>query len=161
MGSLFPTGRRRRLDVGSALPDGQDVEALRKATSENSDARPRSTRLSVVIVDDDPVLVDSLRDLLVEEGYEAEGFTDACAALARIRDGAAPNVLLLDYVMPAMSGEDFIQALSASNIHLNVVVFTAMHESALGPCTAGVAGVIRKPFDLEPLLETIARVARS
>src|SRR5260221_132606 len=99
-----------------------------QSTIQNPARVSSSSPPSVLIVDDDPVLVDSLRDLLSEEGYDTEGFTDARLALERLRGGARPSVLLLDYVMPVMSGEQFLDALDSAGISLKVVLFTAMHE---------------------------------
>ena len=61
------------------------------ASGRDADETGRARR-RVLIVDDDPVLVDSLRELLHEEGYAVEGFTDARVALARLRavDGHEP-----------------------------------------------------------------------
>jgi two-component system chemotaxis response regulator CheY len=128
------------------------------ASGRDADETGRARR-RVLIVDDDPVLVDSLRELLHEEGYAVEGFTDARVALARLRAGARPDVVLLDYLMPAMTGEQFIEELDASGLHPRIVLFTAMHESAFQPKSSSIAGVIRKPFDLDPLLETLDRLS--
>src|SRR5262249_55331256 len=149
MGNSRPASGGSRTDESGATSRANDEPARQHATT--APAR-------VLILDDDPVLVESLSDLLREEGYEAEGYTDARAALERLKAGPLPGVLLLDYLMPLMTGEEFLDALEASNIEVNVLLFTALHESALPKAAGRVAGMIRKPFDIEPLLEAIARI---
>lgn len=120
-----------------------------------------STGRAVLIVDDDPTLVESLVELLDEEGYAVEGFTDARLALARLAAGARPDLVLLDYLMPAMTGEEFLDALDRSGIAVEVVLFSALHDGALSSTRARVAGVVRKPFDLDELLTTVGRLSRA
>lgn len=116
---------------------------------------------TVLIVDDDPMLVESLGELLDEEGYLVEGFTDARLALARLEAGARPHLVLLDYLMPTMTGEEFLDALDRAGIGLEVVLFTALHDGALSSTRGRVAGVVRKPFDLDELLTTIGRLSQA
>ena len=111
----------------------------------------------MLIVDDDPSLVDALRDLLLEEGYAVEAFTDPPAALERLVAGAPPDLMLLDYVMPGMNGRELLDALASKGVEVPTVLFTAMSASDLER-EQGVACVIRKPFDLERLLDAIRRL---
>jgi CheY-like chemotaxis protein len=113
---------------------------------------------SVFIVDDDPVLVEALSDLLREEGYRVEAHTEASEALSRLRSGVRPDVVLLDYLMPTMNGEQFLDELANAGVHVNVVLFTAMNEPRIRAHAARVQGVIRKPFDIDRLLEEIERL---
>ncbi len=113
---------------------------------------------SVYIVDDDPALVEALTELLREEGYAVEAFTDACVALARLEEGERPDVVLLDYLMPRMTGGEFLVALERAGIDLPVMLFTAMNESRVQVPRRNVRTVIRKPFDLERLLEELSRI---
>jgi CheY-like chemotaxis protein len=113
-------------------------------------------RRTIFLIDDDPLLVEVLGELLREEGYELEAFTDAPAALARLRTGVRPDVVLLDYIMPVMNGEQFLQELAASGIQLRVLLFTAMSEWRVSSQTNGVCAVLRKPIELDELLQTLS-----
>jgi two-component system, chemotaxis family, chemotaxis protein CheY len=64
----------------------------------------------VMIVDDDPALVDGLSELLEDEGYVVATARDGLDALAQLRAGLRPSVILLDLMMPRMDGWDFRQA---------------------------------------------------
>jgi CheY-like chemotaxis protein len=113
---------------------------------------------SVFIVDDDPALVEALTELLRDEGYAVEPHTDACVALARLEAGERPDVVLLDYLMPRMTGGDFLVALERAGIEVPVMLFTAMNESRVHVPRQNVRTMIRKPFDLERLLEELSRI---
>jgi two-component system, OmpR family, response regulator len=109
---------------------------------------------ALFVVDDDQALVDSLLDLLLDEGYEARGFTRPLEALALLRAGARPRAVLLDYVMPEMSGDEFIAALAAAEVDVPVLLLSGVSDPSL---EGAVAAVLPKPFDLDQLLATIAR----
>ena len=53
-------------------------------------------RAEIFVVDDDPALVDSLMDLLSDEGYSVQGFTRPLEALDRLARGARPGAVLRD-----------------------------------------------------------------
>jgi CheY-like chemotaxis protein len=112
---------------------------------------------SVFIVDDDEALVEALSELLREEGYAVEAHTDALRALERLKAGTRPTVVLLDYLMPAMTGCDFLQHLEHAGIDVPVMLFTAMNEARVHVPMRNVRAVIRKPFDLKRLLEELER----
>jgi CheY-like chemotaxis protein len=129
--------------------------------SERPAATSNPTGRMVLIVDDDPTLVESLAELLDEEGYVVEGFTDARLALARLETGVRPDLILLDYMMPVMTGEEFLDALDRTGARIEVVLFTALHDGALASAQSRVARVIRKPFDLDELLAVIDRLSHA
>lgn len=113
---------------------------------------------TVFIVDDDEALVDALTELLRAEGHVVEPYTDGAYALARLREGARPHVILLDYRMPKMTGDDFLVQLDREGIHVPVMLFTAMCASRVRVPTSNVRAVIRKPFELKRLLEELANL---
>lgn len=112
--------------------------------------------LVVYVVDDDDAVVDSLTDVLASEGYRVEGFTDPGEALARLRGGARPSVMLLDMVMPVMNGEDVLAALAEAGVHIPVVLLSGVREP--GSAASRADAVLSKPCSLEGLLATLDRV---
>jgi len=66
-------------------------------------ASATSERAPILIVDDEPYILRSLRYLLAREGYEVETASDGEEGLARIRD-LRPRLVFLDIMMPRMSG---------------------------------------------------------
>jgi two-component system response regulator MprA len=111
-----------------------------------------------MVVDDDPSLVATLEDLLNQEGYVVEGFTNPVAALERLRNASLPDVLLSDCIMPTLTGGELVAALRDEGIDVPVVLMTALSDPSF--CIhPGEIHVINKPFDIEDLLAEIdARV---
>ncbi|MGK3998984.1 response regulator [Sorangium sp. So ce1024] len=107
------------------------------------------------VVDDDPALVESLVDLLSDEGYRVQGFTRPLEALDRLARGARPRAVLLDYVMPEMTGEEFLTALAAAGVDVPVLLLSGVNEPNI---RGAVLGVIAKPFDVDRLLAVLDRL---
>src|SRR5687767_2508159 len=83
----------------------------------------------VLVVDDDPSLREILHTALTDEGYEAQTATDGNHALATLRIWR-PDLIVLDLMMPGMSGWSFRRALlaDASLASIPVVVVTAAYK---------------------------------
>ncbi|WP_437277774.1 response regulator [Sorangium sp. So ce375] len=117
-------------------------------------ASPRAPA-EIFVVDDDPALVESLMDLLSDEGYRVQGFTRPLEALDRLTRGARPRAILLDYVMPEMTGEEFLTALAAAGVEVPVLLLSGVNDPSI---RGAVAGVLAKPFDVDRLLVVLARL---
>lgn len=65
----------------------------------------------ILIVEDEPDLRDTLRDLLEMEGFEVVSAANGREGLARLEEGDAPCLVLLDLMMPVMDGWQFLEAL--------------------------------------------------
>jgi len=104
----------------------------------------------VLVVDDEPHLRDLLRDFLLGAGHEvatvATG-TEALAALPTIQ----PDVILLDMLMPGISGMDVLDAVRRAGLTVPVILMSG------DPITMpeGFFGVLRRPFDLRKLAELV------
>lgn len=110
---------------------------------------------TVLVVEDDWVIRDTLEELLSNEGYQvvtAENGLEGLQALRRLSNVAA---VLLDLQMPVMNGEKFLDALEIeadSRLRtVPVLVLTARREGLERP----VAGLMRKPVNVELLLERL------
>ncbi|AUX26942.1 transcriptional regulator [Sorangium cellulosum] len=115
----------------------------------------RPAQVDLFVVDDDASLVDSLTDLLSDEGYRVQGFTQPLEALARLKGGARPRAVLLDYVMPEMTGEEFLAALASSGVDVPVLLLSGVADPDI---RGAVAGVLPKPFDVDRLLAVLGRL---
>jgi CheY-like chemotaxis protein len=113
----------------------------------------------VLVVDDDDEIRQALRDLLTDEGYPVYCAGNGLVALALLKEIPRPCVILLDLMMPVMDGRAFLGALreDSARAAIPVTVITAAND------TAGLAGVrvLRKPIDVEKLLEVVDDCARS
>jgi two-component system KDP operon response regulator KdpE len=111
---------------------------------------------TVLVVDDERAITDFVSDALVEEGYRVSVCHDGASALLDIRR-KPPALVLLDIGLPVMTGDLVLRELRATGFdELPIVVATAgtNPEQYLN---IGANAVLRKPFTLENLLNTVAR----
>jgi CheY-like chemotaxis protein len=113
----------------------------------------------ILVVDDEPFVCDAVKMMLAFDGHSVETASSAKEALA-IFDKSKFDVVITDFAMPAMKGDELALAIKARNPHQPVVMITAyaeMLQSAANPLP-GVDFIISKPFLLENLREAISRV---
>jgi CheY-like chemotaxis protein len=116
-------------------------------------------RGSVLVVDDDDDIRETVVELLRDEGYEAEGAANGREALDRLRAATRePDLILLDLLMPVMDGEQFReeQVKDPRLAAIRTVVISANFQVRETAARMGVTGYIRKPVDLDVLLDTVA-----
>jgi CheY-like chemotaxis protein len=106
----------------------------------------------VLVVDDDEAIRDVVAEVLREEGYEVECAENGEQALAAMR-AARPSVVLLDLMMPVMSGWELLEHVQADRdlAPIPIVVVSAM-------AAPGVQEHLQKPLDLDRLLTTVERM---
>jgi CheY-like chemotaxis protein len=121
--------------------------------------RPR-----ILIIDDDRDVVSYLETVLADNGYEVVGATDGAVGLELARQ-APPDLICLDIVMPEPTGVKVYRTLRGDPdlCHVPVVMITGVlpqfkdfihHRKAVPPPD----GYISKPFEVEELLTTVARI---
>lgn len=115
---------------------------------------------TVVVVDDDPEIVSTLSDLLRAEGFTVSGFTDPTVALAELRAGPAPDLVLTDVIMPDLSGAELADALTQAGVTSPVVLMTALADPEFCVDTAR-RRVLNKPFFVDDLLAEIDEATRA
>jgi CheY-like chemotaxis protein len=114
---------------------------------------------TILLVEDDFDVREALAETLREEGYDVDCASDGVEALEYLRAGRSPGLILLDLMMPRMSGSEFRleQLKDPSLSHYPVVLLSAdgrMREKAI---TLQTAGAVRKPIDLDELMGIIRR----
>jgi DNA-binding response OmpR family regulator len=110
---------------------------------------------TILVVDDEPAILDLLTTLLEEEGYRVLSAVDGAAALEGL-DQEAVDVVITDGMMPRLGGEALIRALRERPETRDVpVIFVS---AAVTPRLEGLepCWVLPKPFDLGDVLATIA-----
>jgi CheY-like chemotaxis protein len=105
------------------------------------------------VVDDDPLMVRTLCDVLRRRGYDAQGAASGEEALERAGERAWAAVVM-DIRMPGISGVDACKQLRHSRPAVPVILMTAHSEPELlaEAHAAGVSRVLSKPFSIPELL---------
>ena len=119
-----------------------------------------SNPVRILVVDDDPTILDFVALALNDEGYEVETATDGRAALEAVRR-QPPDLILLDMRMPIMDGWQFAEAYAAMpGPHAPIVVLTAAEDAAALAAEIHAQGYVAKPFALDDLLTMVEQHAR-
>jgi DNA-binding response OmpR family regulator len=115
----------------------------------------------ILVVDDEPQMVRGLVDNLRFEGYQTLAAADGREALA-LAAAEAPDLILLDVMMPGMSGWDVCRELRARGLTMPVIMLTARGEEAdrVQGLELGADDYVTKPFGLRELLARIRAVLR-
>jgi two-component system KDP operon response regulator KdpE len=108
------------------------------------------------VVEDDPAIRRLLEALLASAGHQVIAAVDGAEALT-LADELRPAAILLDLVLPGMSGWDVLERLSAAG-GPPVVVLTADAAAVPRAREAGAAAAILKPFDIDEVLEVTGRL---
>jgi DNA-binding response OmpR family regulator len=117
----------------------------------------------VLVADDSETILLLLQTRLEMEGYEVETANDGqevMDAMHAAAEGATPDLLLLDAMMPRKSGIDALRELRGEGIDTPVLIVSAHQdeEDAEAPSDLEVSGYIAKPIDFDRLFETIAEL---
>jgi two-component system cell cycle sensor histidine kinase/response regulator CckA len=128
-------------------------------------ARPaaKDARERILLVDDEPQVRESVKRLLVGQGYTVVEASNANDAI-RIYDAAESEIdlVLTDVTMPGMSGYDLAEHLRTRAPDLPIVFMSGYAENPLGSGAVGGSrtGYIQKPFQVEILVERLREVLR-
>jgi CheY-like chemotaxis protein len=121
-------------------------------------SKPAITPRNILVVDDEPYVCDAVRMMLAFDGHKVETAGNGKAALAVFAKGKF-DLVVTDYAMPGMKGDELAAAIKALAPGQPVVLITAyaeMLKSAENPLT-GVDFIVSKPFLLENLREAIEK----
>src|SRR5438067_2936374 len=111
---------------------------------------------TVLIIDDEAAIRESLETLLELEGYAVESASSGEEGLARLGDGSF-DLVLLDLALPDRNGIDLLAEIHAHDPHLSVIMITAYGtvENAVRAMQAGASNFVQKPWDNEKLLADV------
>jgi CheY-like chemotaxis protein len=118
----------------------------------------QSSKSCILIVEDDPDFRDTLTDLLQFEGYQVANVANGEEALEHLRHSAAPCIILLDLMMPVMSGWEFReqQRQDPALAQIPVAILTGVRNSADRVAALDAVGYFQKPVNIDDLLSTVA-----
>lgn len=114
----------------------------------------------VLIADDSETILLLMRTRLEMEGYEVVTAADGVEVIEVMRLGAAPDILLLDAMMPGKSGIDALRELRAAGVATPVLIVSAHQEEmdAGAPRDLAIDGYVTKPIDFDRLFARIAEL---
>lgn len=124
-----------------------------------TDSRAERPYGNILVVDDHPEITDLVVEALTDEGYCVRVAHDGASALRAIRR-EPPDLLLVDIAMPVMCGDELLRRLRSDGfVQLPVIVMTAdTRPERFRPM--GANQLLRKPFDLDQLIQTVEAYVR-
>ena len=111
---------------------------------------------TILVVDDDPDIRDVIAETLADEGFSVVTSGDGQAAVD-IALESPPSLIVLDLMMPKMSGWQVIEALQASprGAKIPIVLVSASRDLERTARQSQVAACLAKPFDLDSLVRVV------
>lgn len=119
-----------------------------------------SNKRRILIVDDNAPLAENLLEIFVDEGMEGSVCTDPVQALESLDAGHPYDLVVTDYRMPNMNGVELVKRIREHRPQLPVIMLSAYIQDADADAArqAGVVEVLRKPRDLQRLLDRAAEL---
>jgi len=130
-------------------------------SSTNSDQPNGSRKTRILIVEDEPAMVAGLRDNFEYEGYDVISAADGVAGLERaLADD--PDLVVLDVMMPRMSGLDVCKQLKTRKPSLPIIMLTARGQEIdkVVGLELGADDYVTKPFSIRELMARVKAVLR-
>jgi DNA-binding response OmpR family regulator len=128
-----------------------------------SDPQRGSLRDRILLVEDDPKLAEFIATELGLEGYDVAIAANGMDGLSMARD-LQPDLLILDWMLPRISGLDLCLRLRKTGIEVPIIMLTAKDEipDRVAGLNAGADDYVTKPFSIEELLARVkARLRRT
>lgn len=113
----------------------------------------------ILVADNDSGIREALSDLLVNEGAEVFEAKNGIEALNFVID-KDPDILVLDNRMPGLTGAQVFQELRRRDIQIPIIMITAAREMDVLVKDLGIRYYLKKPFNLEDLLDVLDRIVR-
>ena len=114
----------------------------------------------ILVVDNEPLVTESIRWILVHDGHVVEVTTNAEQVLSLFEKGKF-DLIIADYEMPKLKGDELAARIHALDPEQRILLITAHTEELLATNAPlmGVNMVLGKPFDIEALRRAVAQLA--
>lgn len=112
----------------------------------------------ILVVDDDADIRETITDILRDEGYAVDAVSDGYEALAYLRSQPAPCLVLLDLMMPGMTGEELVRALQTlpDAPEVSIAVVSAARDVEESAQRMKAVAYLQKPITLDGLLGLVS-----
>jgi CheY-like chemotaxis protein len=115
--------------------------------------------ISILYAEDNPVVLDAVRETLELEGWQVEACTGGAATLSMIESGSLYDALLLDDDLPEICGIALIRrARSLPRFQRTPILMLSASDSPEEALRAGADAFLHKPRDISRLVETLKRL---
>jgi DNA-binding response OmpR family regulator len=117
---------------------------------------------SILIVEDEAHIAEALQYNLEAEGHEVWVAVDGHEALEKLREGSAPDLVLLDLMLPELGGLEVLRRIRAGGDFVPVLIITAMDDAQdlVRGLEEGADDYLTKPFQLDELLARVRGLLR-
>lgn len=111
----------------------------------------------IYVVDDDRDIREALSDILADGGYDVHCYSNGREAADALAASEVPNLILLDWMMPEMDGEEFMRHECARILkeEIPVVVVSAVADRVSH--LPGIQSTLAKPMEIDDLLEIVEK----
>jgi DNA-binding response OmpR family regulator len=118
----------------------------------------QSKQKKILVVDDEPDIVDFLQDLLEQVGYTV-AITDKAEYAEKPYDGGLPDLILTDVLLSGKDGREIVKHLKSQEEtrHIPVIMFSAHPTVEKTARAAGADDFVAKPFEIDEVLTKIAK----
>lgn len=115
---------------------------------------------TILVVDDEPLIAMVLEAELEDAGYGVVTAANGRQGLERLAEMPRPDLVLLDMMMPVMTGPEMLAAMAADPdlCRTPVIVLSSLPEATIRERAKGVAAILRKPYTAAEVLGAILRV---
>ncbi len=119
-------------------------------------------RRNILVIDDEPIVLDSCRRILNQEGYEVRGASNGREGLKKIEEDKY-DAVLVDWKLPEIDGMEVLRIIKKNHPDIIVVMITGYPsvESAVKAMKLGVSDYVSKPFAPEELKEVLIKAIES
>ncbi|MEP0813092.1 MAG: response regulator [bacterium] len=143
--------RREALDIGLKLEISKDTPSLKRVELEKPLAK-------ILAVDDEQIVLDSFRKILVMQGYSMDTVETGQEALKLVQERDY-DFVFTDLKMPAMNGVDVVKAVHHLKPEIDIIVITgfATIQTAVDCMKYGAVDYVEKPFTEEELIDFVKK----
>lgn len=125
-----------------------------------SEERSGNDNLQILVVDDEPIVRNSIKLLLEYFGHEVSEVESGEVALAHLAERKF-DLVITDFFMPGMCGDELVTRIRQHSLKLPIILVSGtMPESGLGPLSDQINAFLQKPFSLEALRDAVNRAVR-
>ncbi len=144
---------RRGISDIIAYPFREDVVVAKIARSQLNGRR------RLVLIDDEPMILELLQEIFTREGYDVVPFSDAQAAMEYLKGNSA-HAIISDIVMPGMNGIELLIHVKSNYQHIPVILITGFSGKYTPDeiISMGADGYFKKPFHNRELIATLEAV---